>query len=190
MNKLLLHVCCGPDATVPLPSLRSEGFDVVGYFYGSNIHPEDEYRLRRSVVETVFSLCGDSLLFPEYDPESWDMAVRGYESLPEGGGRCSLCFREQLSCAARAAVSEGCGYLCTTLTISPHKDPVRINRIGERVARSAGLEWVPRVFRKGDGFRKSLERSGELKLYRQIWCGCRYSFRGGETRKCAETKTR
>ena len=180
---VLLHVCCGPDATVPLPALAEEGYRVVGYFNGNNIHPEEEYRRRRGAVETVFAVSEATVLFPDYDPASWESAVRGCEDEPEGGARCVRCFREQLFKASRAAVSEGCGFLCTTLTISPHKDPDRINAIGSDVARAAGLVWLSRVFRKNGGFLKSLECSKRLKLYRQSYCGCRYSLRGDEDRE-------
>ena len=180
---VLLHVCCGPDATVPLPSLLEEGYRVVGCFNGNNIHPEEEYLRRRAAVETVFAAHRTSVLFPEYDPECWDAAVVGFENEPEGGARCPRCFREQLFRASQAAVSEGCGFLCTTLTISPHKDPDRINEIGSDVARAAGLAWLTRVFRKNGGFLKSLECSKKLKLYRQNYCGCRYSLRGDEDRE-------
>ncbi|RLC11348.1 MAG: hypothetical protein DRH43_04320, partial [Deltaproteobacteria bacterium] len=37
--KVLLHICCAPCAIYPLKVLRSEGFDVMGFFYNRNIHP-------------------------------------------------------------------------------------------------------------------------------------------------------
>ncbi|MEA3508015.1 MAG: epoxyqueuosine reductase QueH, partial [Synergistota bacterium] len=42
----MLHICCAPDATVPWPALLEEGWDVTGLFYGSNIHPREEYSRR------------------------------------------------------------------------------------------------------------------------------------------------
>jgi hypothetical protein len=72
--------------------------------------------------------------------------------------------------------------LCTTLTISPHKDADLINRIGAECAAGHGLEWLVRVFRKRDGFLRSVALSREYGLYRQGYCGCVYSMAGGAGR--------
>ena len=55
----------------------------------------------------------------------------------------------------------GAAYLTTTLTISPH-DPQVINKIGEKVASEHGLQWIHRIWRKNDGFRRSVEESRSL----------------------------
>ncbi|MCD7876143.1 MAG: epoxyqueuosine reductase QueH, partial [Cloacibacillus porcorum] len=65
--------------------------------------------------------------------------------------------------------------LCTTLTISPHKDVNLINEIGARAAAARGLVWVERVWRKNNGFKRSVEISKALGLYRQNYCGCIFS---------------
>ena len=39
VNRLLLHACCAPDATVPLEELEAEGYNVTLFWYGANIHP-------------------------------------------------------------------------------------------------------------------------------------------------------
>jgi predicted adenine nucleotide alpha hydrolase (AANH) superfamily ATPase len=83
-----------------------------------------------------------------------------------------------LSAAARFAAERGYDGLCTTLTISPHKDPSLINDIGARVSGRAGVTWIERVWRKRDGFKISVARSAEFGLYRQKYCGCIYSERG------------
>jgi len=43
--KLLLHVCCGPDATVPIMDLKRD-YDVIGFWYDPNIQPKAEYDKR------------------------------------------------------------------------------------------------------------------------------------------------
>jgi len=173
----MLHLCCAPDGTVPWPALLDEGYEVTGHFYGSNLHPEEEYRLRTEAVNRLSAALGREVVRDAYDPEAWLAAVRGTEEEPEGGARCGICFRLQLEAAARAAVSRDCAWLCTTLTISPHKSPDRINRIGREVAEAAGLAWVDRIFRKGEGFRRSVEACRRMGLYRQNYCGCRFSRR-------------
>ncbi|MDD2351620.1 MAG: epoxyqueuosine reductase QueH, partial [Synergistaceae bacterium] len=69
------------------------------------------------------------------------------------------------------------GLLTTTLTISPHKDPSVINEIGEKVSSEYGLIWISKIWRKNNGFKRSVDESRKLGLYRQDYCGCIYSIR-------------
>lgn len=179
---LLLHICCGPDATVPIPDLLAEGCNVTGFFYGSNIHPPKEYGLRKKAVEMVSARWGVDVVMPPYDPDQWfrEVRSRGLSGEREGGARCSLCFRLQLREAAKTASSMGLGFLTTTLTISPHKDPLKINAIGKEEAALYGVAWVDKIFRKKEGFKRSIAESRRLGLYRQTYCGCIYSVRSTE----------
>ena len=177
-EKLLLHICCAPDATVPWPALAGEGYDAVGFFYGSNIHPEEEYQNRADAVRHLAAEEGGSVFFDSYEPPEWLEAVRGLENEPERGRRCARCFEEQLSAAAAYAAENGFTHLCTTLTISPHKDADLINETGARAAARHGLVWVEKIWRKKDGFKRSVTRSKELGLYRQNYCGCVFSSGG------------
>lgn len=177
-DRLLLHICCAPDGTVPWVELEAQGFEVTGFFYGNNIHPEGEYLLRARAVRQLAAEHGDRLLLEPYDPEAWFRATDGLAEEPEGGARCPLCFRLQLEAAAEAARREGIKFLCTTLTISPHKDPTLLNRLGEDICASRDLTWVERVWRKQGGFVRSVAESRRLGLYRQNYCGCKYSVRG------------
>ncbi|MDD4160773.1 MAG: epoxyqueuosine reductase QueH [Synergistaceae bacterium] len=176
-TRLILHICCAPDATVPADDLLEEGYQIRGFFYGSNIHPADEFEKRAAAVISLCHMKGIEFHVMPYDPEGWLMKTEKLASEPEGGRRCSLCFELQLRAAAEYAVRNGAGSLATTLTISPHKDPCLINSIGERVSSEHGLIWVPRVWRKNNGFKKSVDESKRLGLYRQVYCGCIYSIR-------------
>lgn len=175
-RRLLLHACCAPDATVPWADLASEGYDVLPYWYGCNIHPADEEARRRGALQKLEMLMGGEVVYSAYHPEKWFDALSRLAEEPEGGRRCPLCFRLQLEAAAEAAVAAGATLLCTTLTISPHKKVDEINDIGEECAARRGLEWLPRVFRKGGGFVRSIAMSREHGLYRQSYCGCLYSI--------------
>ena len=48
--KTLLHICCAPCANQPIEMLRTDGFEVVGFWYNPNIHPFTEYRSRRNCL--------------------------------------------------------------------------------------------------------------------------------------------
>jgi predicted adenine nucleotide alpha hydrolase (AANH) superfamily ATPase len=176
-KRVLLHVCCAPDATVPWPALAEEGFDVGGFFYGGNIHPEDEWERRRDAVARFAGLVSAEVAVAPYEPDSWLGATLNAASEPEGGGRCAICIGVQLEAAAEYARANGYGCLCSTLSISPHKKPGEINGIGADRARAAGVEWICRVWRKNDGFKLSVARSTKMGLYRQNYCGCVYSVR-------------
>lgn len=179
-RQIFIHCCCAPDSTVPLKRLSEEGWEPTCVFYGSNIHPETEYRWRLEEMEKVAALMEVELKILPYDPESWFEKARVLAGQPEGKARCGLCFALQLAAAAECAAREGCAFLCTTLTISPHKCPEKINRIGKAVAQQAGLEWLERTWRKRGGFLESVLESRLLGLRRQTYCGCLYSFKGDE----------
>ena len=66
----------------------------------------------------------------------------------------------------------GYDYFATTLTVSPHKNAVLINAIGERLGEETAVAWLPSDFKKRDGYCRSIELSREYGLYRQAWCGC------------------
>ncbi|MCF7935714.1 MAG: epoxyqueuosine reductase QueH [Synergistales bacterium] len=174
---VLLHICCAPDATVPVAALSEKGYRVHGFFYGSNIHPAAEYRRRREAVQRLSEAYGFPVLFAPYEPEYWLCRTRRYAAAPEGGRRCGLCFWLQLAAAAVAARERGFPCLDTTLTISPHKDVALIHRIGERAADAAGPSWLAHTWRKNDGFGRSVRESRRLGLFRQHYCGCIYSLR-------------
>jgi predicted adenine nucleotide alpha hydrolase (AANH) superfamily ATPase len=176
-ERFLLHVCCAPDAALPWPSLMGDGFDVRGFFYGDNIHPEAEWRRRLDAVRALSRILGAPAVEGGYNPSRWFGEASALAGEPEGGRRCALCFRLQLSAAAGYAARNGYRYVCTTLTISPHKDPALVNEIGAEACRGLGVEWAPRVWRKGGGFKISVGRSREWGLYRQNYCGCAYSLR-------------
>lgn len=51
-EKLLLHVCCGPDATVPLMDLKKD-YEVLAFWYDPNIQPKKEYDKRLEAFAKV-----------------------------------------------------------------------------------------------------------------------------------------
>jgi predicted adenine nucleotide alpha hydrolase (AANH) superfamily ATPase len=174
-RRCLLHICCAPDAVVPFRDLKAEGWDIVGYFYGSNIHPEDEYRRRAGALDFLARRDGVEVLTRPYDPKEWFARASALAHEPERGARCALCFEMQLRAAAGEARRRGAAYLGTTLTISPHKDVALISRLGREISAEYGLTWDDRVWRKKGGFLRSLKLGKELGLYRQNYCGCLYS---------------
>jgi len=50
--KLLLHVCCGPDATIPIVDLKKD-YDLTCFWYDPNIQPKKEYQKRLKAFQKV-----------------------------------------------------------------------------------------------------------------------------------------
>lgn len=175
---LLLQSCCGPCSTYVLEYL-TRYFRVTVLYYNPNIQPREEYDRRlfwqRRVLEQVSSPEPVAMLEHPYDGARYAEAVRGLEEEPEGGVRCTVCFRLRLEETARLAAEHGFDYFCTTLTVSPHKDAARINRIGKALAAQYGVRWLPSDFKKREGYKRSIELSKAFGLYRQDYCGCLFS---------------
>ncbi len=173
--RLLLHACCGPCASSVLERLTPH-FDTTVLYYNPNTRPEAEfekrlYWLRQLLASAPFAR-GVELLVPEWDEEAFLAAARGLEQEPEGGKRCTRCFELRLQKTADMARAGGYDFFATTLTVSPHKNAVLINAIGERLGEETAVAWLPSDFKKRDGYRRSIELSREYGLYRQAWCGC------------------
>ena len=112
-----------------------------------------------------------------YEPREFYDAVKGLEQEPEKGERCTVCYRLRLQQAARYAAQHGFDWFCTTLSISPMKNAPLLNQLGEEIGREFGVAHLPSDFKKKDGFLKTNKLSRELGLYRQNYCGCKFSLR-------------
>jgi len=157
-------------------TLLQREYHLVGFFFNPNIHPEGEFYRRLHAVATVCRESGVSLWIPGYDPEPWELGVRGRDLDAEGGERCRICFQLRLETTALAAQRASISTFSTTLSVSPHKDGRVIHRIGKRLAEKYGRVFLLDDFKKENGFHKSVQKSRELGLYRQKYCGCRFSI--------------
>ena len=176
--KLLLHSCCGPCSSYVLEYL-SKYFEITLYYYNPNIYPPEEYEKRLINQEKVVQKTGWATLMPsEYDHGEFLAAVKGLETEPEGGARCTECFKIRLLKTAKAARNGGFDYFATTLSVSPHKNAALLGELGEKIGEEYGVKHLPSDFKKREGYKRSIELSKELDLYRQDYCGCEFSKRG------------
>ena len=178
--RLLLHACCAPCSSYCLEYL-SRYFDITVYYHNPNISPESEFdyrvsELRRLIDEMPLSY-PVKLVVAAYDASEFENAVKGLENEPERGSRCTVCYRLRLEKSAEYASDNGFDYFTTTLSISPYKDAARLNGIGEELAGKYSVKFLPSDFKKKNGYKRSVELSGEYGLYRQDYCGCVYSKR-------------
>ncbi|HHY61608.1 MAG: epoxyqueuosine reductase QueH [Bacillota bacterium] len=166
---LLLHSCCAPCTTYCLEKLRSDGHDVYGYFYNPNIHPYVEFRRR---LDTYRDYCASVGLDADIC-ESYGLRQYIVEVGSDIDGRCAVCYRMRLLSAAKLALEKGVDAFTTTLSISPYQNHELLARVGEDVSREVGVPFIYYDFRPG--YRRSVEISRELGLYRQPYCGCIFS---------------
>ena len=173
---LLLHSCCGPCSSAVLERL-TDHFRVTVLYYNPNIEPEEEYLHRLSEQKRLLELLpeGIPLLECGYDHGAYDAFAPAMAEAPEGGDRCLACFALRLNRTAEKAAEQGFEYFTTTLSVSPHKNADNVNRIGEEAGKRFGVKYLNADFKKKNGYLRSLELSKEYGLYRQDYCGCRYS---------------
>ncbi len=173
---LLLHACCAPCATHAI-ELLSRSYSVTALFYNPNIQPDEEYAQRLEAMQCLCRLTGTPLVVETSPAAVWDAWVQGYEDEPEQGRRCLQCFKGRLEFSAAMAARLGFGLFTTTLTVSPRKNAAAINAIGNAAAAGLNTCYLASDFKKQDGFKRSCELSRNYSLYRQNYCGCRYSRR-------------
>ncbi len=179
-KRLLLHVCCAPCASYVLEYL-APFFDITAFFYNPNIFPEEEYDKRLRELKKLLSAAvwgkKTELIEGKYLQSVFEEAAAGLETEREGGRRCIKCIGQRLEETARMAASENYDYFCTTLSVSPHKNAEMINSAGQELSRVYGVMFLPSDFKKKDGYKKSVKLCEEYGIYRQNYCGCRYSLR-------------
>ncbi|THB73935.1 MAG: hypothetical protein D6B28_02985 [Gammaproteobacteria bacterium] len=171
-------MCCAPCATAPIERLLQDGYKIGLFFSNSNIYPFEEYKKRLNASEKLSGLMGVYLEEDEYEHEKWLEHIRGLESEPEKGIRCSKCFAYSLKRTAQMAEKLGYSHFTTTLTLGPHKVSSMIFAEGENYS-----NYIPFDFKKKDGYKRSLEMSNEMDIFRQNYCGCEFSMRDSEARK-------
>ena len=148
-------------------------------YFNPNIYPEEEFLHRIAEQKRLIAElpCKNPVSFEEHgwQQQRFYVVVRGLEEIREGGERCFACYRLRLEETARLAAEGGYGYFTTTLSVSPYKNAVKLNEIGEELAEKYGVAHLPSDFKKKDGYRRSIELSEKYGLYRQNYCGCIYS---------------
>ena len=179
-ERVLLHICCAPCATTVIRRLHDAGYAVHACFYNPNIQPEKEYYQRLLEVQRLCKLWSIPLEIGEYDWDRWQAEVRGLEQEREGGERCRVCFRYRLTAVAQKAKELEIGVIASTLTISPKKRPDVVNPIGREVAEELEIRFYEADWKKQDGYKQSVDTCKELSIYRQHYCGCRYSLQERE----------
>ena len=177
-KKLLLHACCAPCSSYVIEYL-SEYFDITILYYNPNIVTEDEFNLRLSELERFvksFKTKNEvKVVSLGYDNQEYLDEIKGLESEKEGGRRCLKCYRLRLLKSCLYARDNNFDYFTTTLTISPLKNSRILNEIGHELENEYGIKYLYSDFKKKEGYKRSIVLSREFNLYRQDYCGCKFS---------------
>ncbi len=182
----------------PVRILRSEGIEPVIFYANSNIHPADEYDRRRDTLRAWAA--GEEVAVVEgaYDAEAWEAMVGRIGDAAEARfgvicdeegdwaavgapseariareARCRACYRLRFAEAARYAAEHGFDALGATLSVSPYQYTSIIREELERACAREGIEARFEDYRPY--YDEATRRSREGGMYRQNYCGCRFS---------------
>ncbi|MBO6100476.1 MAG: epoxyqueuosine reductase QueH, partial [Spirochaetaceae bacterium] len=107
--RLLLHACCGPCSSAVLEVLVKH-FEITILYYNPNIYPEAEYMRRKDelcrFLPAFLKEKAPRVIELAYDPQDFYEAVKsvdGFETMPEKGERCRVCYRLRLMRCAEEA---------------------------------------------------------------------------------------
>lgn len=175
---LLLHSCCAPCSSYVL-SYLSNYFSITVFYYNPNIMDQEEYQKRLNeqirFIHEYKSKYPIDFIEGDYLPHEYCALIVGLEQEKEGGRRCYKCYKLRMEKTAAYAKKHKFNYFCTTLTVSPYKNAEVINQLGQELQDKYKIKYLFSDFKKNNGYLKSIELSKEYHLYRQDYCGCRYS---------------
>lgn len=183
--RVMLHSCCAPCSSYVIEYL-SKYFYLTCFYYNPNIAPKEEYDKRKneqiSLIKRMKTKYSVDIIDCDYDNVLYESSIKGLELEPERGKRCEICFNLRLEKTAKMAKELGYDYFATTLTVSPYKNCLLLNEIGLKLADYYKINFLVADFKKKNGYKRSCELSHEYGLYRQNYCGCKYSKKVYEER--------
>lgn len=183
-GSLLLHTCCAPCSADIITTLHTSGIDFTVFFYNPNIHPQQEYVIRKEENKRFADLLGVSFIDADYDSDDWMQRVKGLENEPERGKRCTVCFNMRLERTALYAHEHAYPVMATSLGISRWKDMKQVYTCAQQAAsRYDDILFWDYNWRKQGGSQRMIDLSKREHFYQQEYCGCVYSLRDANIRR-------
>ena len=184
MEKILLHMCCGPCSCYTVKKLREENFEPVGYFFNPNIHPYQEWRKRLRAAREFAEKVGMKFFHVNHyglrDFLEKTSSVAGkisdadtFQNADGFHARCKICYAWRLSETAKFAAENNFEIFTSTLFYSIHQNHELMKKIAETFAKQFGVKFYYEDFRIG--WQEGIDLSLQLELYRQNYCGCIFS---------------
>ncbi|MCA9407324.1 MAG: epoxyqueuosine reductase QueH [Candidatus Omnitrophica bacterium] len=177
-QNVLMHSCCAPCAGEIMEAMVESGINLTIYFYNPNIHPREEYEIRKQENIRFAKAMNIPFIDADYDRDNWFKRVKGLEWEPERGKRCSMCFDMRFERTALFAYENNFQVITSSLGLSRWKDMDQINESGLRAAsRYPSMIYWTYNWRKGGGSQRMYEIAKRENFYKQEYCGCVYSLR-------------
>ncbi len=171
MDSILIHACCANCLLYPYEILKEHFERVMVFWYNPNIHPYQEYQKRLQAMKEAEKALNLKVIYRDtYPLEEWLQAVVFREE-----ERCFYCYHQRLSATVQVAKRGNFTCYTTTLLYSKQQKHDTIRKIGESLGKRYGVGFLYEDFRQG--WKRGIQFSQELGLYRQQYCGCIYSER-------------
>lgn len=189
-DKLLVHACCAPCLVSVYEDIEEnlleynledkKDFDVI--WYNINIHPKDEYELRKETLQEFLKLKGkEGIFLDEYNLLEWTKNAINLDK-EKFRMRCEYCYYSRLDKVFEYAKENGYTKVTTTLLISPYQKHYIICEVCETLAKKHGVEFMYKDYRPM--FWEGQHKAKDMGLYRQKYCGCIFSIdEGGKKRE-------
>ena len=167
--------CCAPCSCGAIRQLSDGEIpgidDFIVMFFNPNIFPASEYQKRLDEQIKYCEKLGVKYIVGDYNHDAWRENIKGFESEPERGARCSKCFAYRFCYAREYAKKHGFNAIASVFGVSKHKDQSQVDDAG---AVSCGeIKYLP--IKWNEQLRQNINR--ESDFYRQNYCGCEFSIR-------------
>jgi predicted adenine nucleotide alpha hydrolase (AANH) superfamily ATPase len=155
----------------PFSRLKDQGFKISGFYYNPNIYPAGEYHRRVKALEVLCKEFSLDIEYSEHRESDFFQAIDTQEALSQ---RCAICWSLRLQKTACQAKKNGFSAFSTTLLVSPYQNHELLKQLGHQIGRQVGIDFYYEDFRPGF---KQAQIDAKLKgIYRQKYCGCKYSM--------------
>ncbi len=173
--RLILMSCCAPCSCGAISQLVNGEIpdveDFIVMFFNPNIFPFEEYQKRLNEQIKYCEKLGVKYIVGDYNHDDWREHVRGLESEPERGARCSKCFAYRFCFALNYAKENGYNAISSVFGVSRHKSQDQVDKAGFE---SCGdIKYIP--IKWNEQLRNDINHQSDF--YRQKYCGCEFSMR-------------
>jgi len=187
-EKILVHICCAACFSYVEKILRSEKWQVVGFFYNPNVHGRSEYGKRLQDVKKFCQEKEIELITVAYNVQDFFSQIMPYQDEKSikfirdkkrwKVKRCQICLKTILLKGYEEAKSKQIPYFTTTMLTTPYKDHEEIEDICSRmVDKESEVRFYYRDFRKGYWNGRNFAKNHNM--YIPSYCGCVYSAEEG-----------
>ena len=177
-KSVLLHSCCAPCSGAIMETLLDASIDYTIFFYNPNIHPFQEYEIRKEENKRFADQHNVPYVDADYDLNKWFERTKGMEFDSERGQRCNVCFDMRLERTALYAHENDFKVFTSSMGISRWKDMAQVNESGFRAAAQySELIYWDYNWRKQGCAQQMLDVAKREHFYQQEYCGCAHSLR-------------